>query len=60
MLTDSCRSTKTYAREMELNAAFLKECEEVSFVNVGGSLRAKYVASHHIPHYTVQLVINLS
>ena len=45
---------------MELNAAFLKECEEVSFVNVGGSLRAKYVASHHIPHYTVQLVINLS
>ena len=26
---------------MEFDAAFLEDCEEVSFVNVGGSLRAK-------------------
>ena len=33
---------------MEFDAAFLEECEEISFINVGGSLRAK-VPSCHIP-----------
>ena len=29
------------AKDSEFDAAFLEECEEVSFVNVGGSLRAE-------------------
>ena len=29
------------AKDSVFDAAFLEECDEVSFVNVGGSLRAK-------------------
>ena len=36
------------AKDSEFDAAFLEECEEVSFVNVGGSLRAKV----HTPQAT--------
>ena len=35
------RVQRVGARETEFDAAFLEDCEEVSFVNVGGSLRAK-------------------
>ena len=35
------RVQRVGARETEFDTAFLEECEEVSFVNVGGSLRAK-------------------
>ena len=34
---------------MEIAAALLQECEEISFTNVSGSLGA-IVPSHHIPH----------
>ena len=38
---DSCKSTKSRCKGNGVDAAFLEECEEVSFVDVGGSLRAK-------------------
>ena len=31
---------KVGARETEFDAAFVEDCEEASFINVGGSLRA--------------------
>ena len=35
------RVQRVGAKDSEFNAAFLEKCEEVSFINVGGSLRAK-------------------
>ena len=35
------RVQRVGAKDSEFDAAFLEGCEEVSFVNVGGSLRAK-------------------
>ena len=35
------RVQRVGAKDSEFDAAFLEECEEVSFINVGGSLRAK-------------------
>jgi len=35
------RVQRVGAKETEFDATFLEECEEVSLVNVGGSLRAK-------------------
>ena len=39
------RVHKWGAKELEFNATFLEECDEVSFLNVGVCLRAKVCSS---------------
>ena len=35
------RVQRVGAKDSEFDAAFLEECDEVSFINVGGTLRGK-------------------